>query len=312
MTATGSVDDYQHLSSYRRCMERIADAWPRFSVQRSERLRQGLFGTPVEKVAENICEDLFTQVLDWNLADVNLQVGRADIVLSELGIKRLVLEVKRPGSLHWHRPAVEAALDQARGYAAAQKVGAVAVSDGQILFAADIVEGGLRDRLFVTLDGQQPPSELWWLSVHGIYRQAPAPTTTLPRPPLQNGRTAPIDALSENELLHHKYQLPARCFAFVGAANNQSTWKLPYVLADGGPDLKRLPKALQSILSNFRGVKVSIPREAIPDVLVRLGNAAAAAGKMPCQATPAAAVYVEAHRALDQLGRLADVGCCAQ
>lgn len=152
MIDTASVGDYQHLSSYRRCVERIVAAWPRFSAQRSERLQQGLFGAPLEKVAEYICEDLFTQVLDWSLVDVNLQVGRADIVLSELGNKRLVLEVKRPESLRWHGRVVEAALDQARGYAAARKAGEVAVSDGQMLFAADVADGGLRDQLFVTLD----------------------------------------------------------------------------------------------------------------------------------------------------------------
>jgi hypothetical protein len=142
-----SGDTYQHLSSYRRCVDRIGASWPRSATQRAERLRQGLFGAPVERVAENICEDLFTQVLDWNLADVNLQVDRADIILSELGIKRLVLEVKRPGSLAWHRPAVDAALSQARAYAADQKVGAVAVSDGQMLYAADVRvrEGTIRD-----------------------------------------------------------------------------------------------------------------------------------------------------------------------
>ena len=121
----------------------MTDAWPAFAAQRSERLHQGLFGAPVEKVAENILEDLFTKVLDWALADVDLQVGRADIVLSELGIKRLVLEVKRPGSLAWHRHAVDLALCQAMRYAASQKVGAVAVSDGQMLYAADVVHGGL-------------------------------------------------------------------------------------------------------------------------------------------------------------------------
>lgn len=307
--ADTSGDTYQHLSSYRRCVDRIGASWPRFATQRAERLRQGLFGAPVEKVAENICEDLFTQVLDWNLADVNLQVGRADIILSELGIKRLVLEVKRPGSLAWHRPAVDAALSQARAYAADQKVGAVAVSDGQMLYAADVSTGGLRDRVFVALDEREPQFELWWLSVHGIYRQAPVPTMTLPLTLVKDdGSWQAGETLSE--LLHRKYGLPCRCFAFVGAADNQSTWKLPYVLADGTPDMKRLPKALQSILSNFRGVKVSIPREAIPDVLVRLGQAASLAKKMPCQCTPAADVYVEAHQALDQLGRLSDVGCC--
>lgn len=309
MADVGSEDTYQHLSSYRRCVDRIGASWPRFSAQRAARLRQGLYGAPVEKVAENICEDLFTQVLDWDLADVNLQIGRADIVLSALGIKRLVLEVKRPGSLAWHRPAVDAALAQARAYAAEQKVGAVAVSDGQMLYAADVSTGGLRDRLFVALDARAPQFELWWLSVHGIYRQAPLPTTTLPQP--QGARDAAVrDGEPSGEMLHRKYGLPCRCFAFVGAADDQSTWKLPYVLADGTPDVKRLPKALQSILSNFRGVKVSIPREAIPDVLVRLGQAASLAKKMPCQCTPAADVYVEAHHALDQLGRLAEVGCC--
>ena len=304
-----SGNAYQHLSSYRRCVDRIRASWPRFTTQRAERLGQGLFGAPVEKVAENICEDLFTQVLDWNLADVNLQIGRADIILSELGIKRLVLEVKRPGSLAWHRPAVDAALAQARAYAADQKVGAVAVSDGQMLYAADVSTGGLRDRLFVALDEREPQLELWWLSVHGIYRQAPVPATTLPQTLVESDRSWHAGETS-GELLHRKYGLPCRCFAFVGAADNQSTWKLPYVLADGTPDTKRLPMALQSILSNYRGEKVSIPREAIADVLVRLGQAGSVAKKMPCQCTPTADAYIEAHRALDQLGRLSDVGCC--
>ncbi len=185
---------------------------------------------------------------------------------------------------------------------------AIAVSDGQMLYAADIAAGGLKDRLFVALDTHEAPLDLWWLSVHGIYRDAPAPTTVLPQTIETEG--SPMAGGASDELLHHRYQLPARCFAFVGSADNQSTWKLPYVCLDGRPDLKRLPKALQSILSNFRGVKVSIPREAIPDVLVRLGRAAALARKMPCQCAPAADAYVEAHEALDQLGRLADVGCC--
>jgi len=307
---TTQADQYTQLASYRHCAERITGAWPEFCAQRSQRLRQGLFDAPVEKIAENILEDLFTKVLDWNLADVNLQVGRADIVLSELGIKRLVLEVKRPGSLAWHRPAVSAALEQALGYAATQKVGAVAVSDGRMLYAADIEHGGLRDRLFVNLDAGDPPLELWWLSVHGIYRPCTAPSLELPDASsvLDTEVATPI---ADGELLHHKYQIPSRCFAYVGAANQPNTWKLPYLLANGSPDLKRLPKAIGAILSNYRGVKVSIPREAVADVLVRLSKAAASIGKMPCQCQPTAEVYIEAHEALDQLGRLSDVGCCA-
>ena len=271
MPDTASLDDVLRLSSYHCCVERIAATWPFFAAQRKERLREGLFAAAPEKVAENIPEDLFTQVLDWNLADANLQVGRADIILSALGDKRLV---------------------------------------GEMPYAADVATGGLKDRVLVALDSDEPPLGLWWISVHGIYRTCPAPTAMLTTAPA--AQAGIHGAAASDELLHRKYLLPARCFAFVGAANNQSTWKLPYVLADGTPDLKRLPKALQSILSNFRGVKVSIPREAIPDVLVRLGKAAAAVRKMPGQTSAAANASMEAHQALDQLGRLPDVGCCTR
>lgn len=301
--------DYTQLASYKHCVERILTAWPSFVAQRSQRLRQGLFAAPVEKIAENILEDLFTRVLDWELADVNLQVGRADIILSELGIKRLVLEVKRPGSLVWHRRSVEAALEQALGYADRQKVRAIAVSDGRMLYAADIANGGLRDRIFTSLDQINPPLALWWISVHGIYR----PCLEVPPPlPLVAPRQEEDDRAGEHagELLHHKYHLPSRCFAYVQSADRPATWKLPYLLKDGNPDLKRLPKAIQAILSNYRGAKVTIPREAVADVLVRLARTAATLGKMPCQCSPAAEAYSEAHQALDQLGRLAEVGCC--
>jgi hypothetical protein len=299
---------HTRLASYRRCLERIEASWPAFAERRHLRLRQGLFDSPVEKVAENIIEDLFTTVLDWSLDDVNLQVGRADVVLSELGIKRLVLEVKRPGSLVWHRQAVEAALDQARRYADAQRVGAVAVSDGHMLYAADIVGGGLHDRVLVALDVKEAPAEPWWVSVHGIYRPCPSATTDLAR--ALDMVPVPVSEVPAEGLLHPKYHLPLRCFAYVGAADNVHTWKLPYLLETGAPDTKRLPKAIQSILSNYRGVKVEIPREAVGDVLVRLAVAAAALRKLPCQCAEPSPAYAEAHQALEQLHRLTDVGCC--
>lgn len=309
--ANSDEHDYLRLATYQRCVRRMMATWPAFLLRRSERLHQGLFDSPVEKVAENILEDLFTTVLDWELADVNLQVDRADIVLSELGIKRLVVEVKRPGSLIWHQRAVEAALDQARGYAEKQKVTAVAVSDGQMIYAADMIHGGFRDRIYVALHEAVPPLDLWWISIHGIYRSPPAqgkqllPRAIILEPP--DGSAVPASEL----LLHPKYKLPARCFAYVGLSGEPNSWKLPYLLTDGTADLKRLPKAIQAILSNYRGTRVSIPREAVADVLVRLGTTAAALGKMPCQSSPAAKAYVEAHQALDQLGRLLDVGCCS-
>jgi hypothetical protein len=90
----------EDLASYRHCVERIHLNWAMFLEKRKERLKQqerpGIFP---EKVAENILEDLFTQVLDWSLSDINYQVGYADFLLTRLGVKYLILEVKRPGAL---------------------------------------------------------------------------------------------------------------------------------------------------------------------------------------------------------------------
>jgi hypothetical protein len=69
----------------------------------------------------------------------------------------------------------------------------------------------------------------------------------------------------------YKDSLHSSCFAYVGDANDFATWKLPYRLAGGSVDLKRLPKAIQCIIGNYRGAQVSgIPEPAIPDVLGRL------------------------------------------
>jgi hypothetical protein len=302
---------YRQLASYRRCAGRIETAWPMFAARRRQRLGQGLFDAPVEKVAENIVEDLLTTVLDWSLEDVNLQIGRADIVLSDNGYKRLVLEVKRPGTLIWHRQAIAAALDQALRYASAQNVSAVAVSDGTMLYAADIAAGGtMSDRALAALDTNTPPRDLWWVSVHGIYRPCPTVTGDLAWPAADTATTAHRGDMEG--LRDHKYHLPSQCFGYVGDPANAETWKLPYLLETGSPDTKRLPKAIQSLYSNYRGVQVkAIPREAVPDVLVRLAIAAATLRKLPCQCAAPSPAYTQAHQALEQFGRLADVGCCS-
>lgn len=302
---------YRQLASYRRCAGRIETTWPMFAARRRQRLGQGLFDAPVEKVAENIVEDLLTTVLDWSLEDVNLQIGRADIVLSDNGYKRLVLEVKRPGTLIWHRQAIAAALDQALRYASAQNVSAVAVSDGTMLYAADIAAGGtMSDRALAALDTNTPPRDLWWVSVHGIYRPCPTVTGDLAWPAADTA--TPAHPGDMEGLRDHKYHLPSRCFGYVGDPANAETWKLPYLLETGSPDTKRLPKAIQSLYSNYRGVQVkAIPREAVPDVLVRLAIAAATLRKLPCQCAAPSPAYMQAHQALEQFGRLADVGCCS-
>lgn len=306
----GASFEYQSLSSYRKCADRIAAKWPDFLASRQERLRQQLrHGIAAEKVAENILEDLFTQVLDWDKGDLDYQVGHADIVLTHNFVKYLVVEAKYPGALAWRRSAVNKALDQAERYAAEQKITRLAISDGQMLYAADFENGGLRDRLFVRLDRPEAPLSLWWVSLHGIYRPRETDDDRTLADPLTGNhapQTEPTPA--PGELLHPKYHLPARCFAYVGNAADPRTWSLPHLDAAGAIDEKRLPKAIQAVISNYRGAKVSkIPEPAIPDVLVRLAQAAKRAGKLPTAGVAAAPVYQQLVGVLNQLGRLGEV-----
>lgn len=308
-TLTASAEDSHplvtHLASRRRCTERISAAWPGFLNKREQRLeQQRRLGEASEKVAEDILEDLFTTVLDWKVSDLNNQVQYADIVLTALGIKNLIVEVKRPGSLAWSRRAVENALTQVSRYACEQKVKVVAVSDGDMLYAANLVDGGLCHRAFASLRDPTPPFDLWWLSVQGIWRE-PEPSERaqlriLPAEPLET--PAPPEPNCGATLLHPKYHLPADCFAYVGDYGKPSSWKLPYLLADRTVDAKRLPKAVQCILTNYRGARVSgIPEASIPAVLLRLANAARHAGHMPPEACNPAPVYRQLADTLEQL-----------
>ena len=206
------VPAVQTLASYHRCLDRIRSAWPSFLAKRGERLKQQeRHGVAAEKVAENILEDLFTTALDWSVGDLNNQVEYADLVLTRLGIKYLVIEVKRPGALAWNRRAVEAALSQARGYADKQGVRCVGVSDCHV---------------------------------------------------------------------------------------------------DGSVDANRLPKAIQAILTNYRGATVhGIPEKAIPAVLSRLEDAARQVGKMPDQSPETAPAYHQLADALTQLRRQTAGAC---
>ena len=298
----------QDLASYRHCVERINAGWPQFTAKRRERLaQQERHGTAAEKVAEDIVADLFTDVLDWTVADLNHQVGFADLLLSRLSVKYLLLEAKRPGALAWNARAVHQALDQACRYAAEQHVRVVAVSDGIMLYAADVANGGLKDRVFARLDADVAPDALWWLSVHGIYRDRPdradAGLQLLPNA-VSSSEVETDAATGTGELLHHKYHLPASCFAYVGNASNPSTWHLPHRCADGSVDRARLPKAIQAILTNYRGAKVSkVPETDIPAVLRRLAEAASELGRMPEQCPDTAPVYKQLAETLEQLPR---------
>lgn len=117
---------YETLATHRRLVEQIRSEWLGFLAKRRERLiQQKQHGVAAEKVAENILEALFTMVLGWTLADMNNQVGYADLLLTRLGIKYLLVEVKYPGALAWQQRAVEAAATAA-GAAAAATAGVAA------------------------------------------------------------------------------------------------------------------------------------------------------------------------------------------
>ena len=276
---------FESLACFRRCVARMKAAWPGFLTKRSQRLQAHptFVQRPCEQTAEGILEHLFTAVLDWPLGNFTQQVDRADIVLSDLGIKRLVVETKRPGALVWNRRAVEKAIEQAAGYASEQGVACIAVSDGVMLYATDLTADGWKPRAFVRLDSTEAPIDLWWLSTQGIWRRRAdtGPDLLLGgSPPVAESANAADCA--EDVLFHPKYKRPARCFAYVGDLSKVKTWKLPYLLTDGEVDSKRLPKAIQCILTDYRDKKVAgIPEEAIPAVLTRLAEAASRMGRMP-------------------------------
>jgi hypothetical protein len=305
MSEASDIGTVNQLASYRSGIEKLRNEWPAFLSRRRDRLQpHPLLGASAEKVTESILEDLLTNVLDWPLSSFNPQVEHADIVLTQLGIRRLIIETKRPETLSWNRAAITKALDQAVRYAAEQKVRSVAISDGTMFYAVDLEDGGLQDRVFISLDEETPPIELWWISSCGIYRPRDLNGQKLLRVLPEESIAPPESATAENNgeaLLHPRYKLPARCFAFVPDASKPHTWKLPYLQLDGTVDAKRLPKAAQSILTNFRGTKVDIPEAAIPAVLERLATAARNAGRMPPACASPAPVYVELRAALEQL-----------
>lgn len=135
--------------------------------------------------------------------------------------------------------------------------------------------------------------------------RAPSARTASDLLPATPKDEASLVDISTDALLHPKYGVPAECFAYVENAADPRTWKLPYRLVTGDLDVKRLPKGIQSILSNYRGAQVrTVPETAIPDVLARLARGAADLGRMPFQRGDAADNYAQLETALDQLGRL--------
>lgn len=281
------------LARQRRCIEQLRERWPEFLQRRTVHLRSHAVGrSPSERIAENILFDLFTRVLDWAPDQVRWQENRIDLLLTRLGVKHLVVEAKRPGSLDG--PAsITRALEQARRYAEQHNVRTVAVSDAGLLDVRDLADNRFHPRVRVHLSDTSPPDALWWVSTRGIYRTPPAV-------PIEK---IDLSSAAGEDLLHPKYRLPACCFAFIGDPTRTSTWKLPYLRSDGSPDERRLPKAIQAVLRDYRGEQVRLPEQQVPAVLVRLATAAILLGRMPHQDATPAEVYSALADALVQFGR---------
>lgn len=292
MRAIADSNGQTGLARERRCVDQIQARWPAFLTGRQAHLRShGIGQTPSEKVAENILCDLFTRVLDWPVDQVRLQEHHTDMLLTRLGVKHVIVEAKRPGSLDGPG-SISRALNQARGYAEELNVDKIAVSDGCVLEAHDLAGPGSppRPRLRVHLSDAAAPAALWWLSTRGVYRTP---------------RVAPdvvvVPVACDEDLLHPKYKLPARCFAYVGDPRRTASWKLPYLRADGSVDERRLPKAIQSVLQDYRGEQVRLPEDRIPEILIRLADAAARLGRMPHQDPTPAAIYLDLEQKLGQI-----------
>lgn len=268
------------LSNHKKLLERAKANWLNFQEIRRQRLAQmRLRDGGAEKITEIILDALFTIVLDWPIANIDYQSGRCDMVLVNQGIKWLIVEAKYPGSFQNNSSKMQQALDQVYKYSETHNVRRVAVCDGYRLYAIDLFPGKFYKRVDVFLDGTFP-EELWLLSTHGIYR------------PVDCEEEKSIQFLLSNDKLHPKYKLPASCFAYVKNPNDPKTWSLPYLLADGSVDIKRLPKAISAVISNYRGTKVKkIPDTATPLVLRTLEAAARRIRKMPDQLPQTADIY---------------------
>lgn len=301
-------ENFRSLSSYKKVIDRLHQNWEPFLESRTNLLEPLKYQSVPEKVSEEIIRNLLTQVLDWEEADLQWQMHYADLVLTRNRNKYLVAELKRPSSLKRSLNSNQEALNQVRGYADQQKISSIAICDGSVVYAADITGGGLSHRVFVDLSSRKPPETLWWLSVHGIYRKAQF-VNEIPVDEEGSHNSISIDRPPFSpHLLHPKYKIPAGCFAYVGDANKTSTWKLPYRTEKLEIDSKRLPKAIQSLLTNYRGSGVNgIPASDVPDVLVRLAKAARSLGKITQDGTATAEVYGQLFQFLKQQDRLKEV-----
>ncbi|MCL4392517.1 hypothetical protein M1145_00015 [Patescibacteria group bacterium] len=294
----------ENQAKYIKFLERLNTNWKDFKIKRKDFLVQNeRFGKTPEKVTENILSYLFTEVLDWDLRDINYQVDYADIEITKLGIKRIVIEAKRPGGITWNILQLEKHINQALRYAYKQKISTIGVCDGNKLYILNVEGGSTTPRIFIPLDAEEPHEDLYYISKNGIDKKK---TISVNFNKDKEEKTVHNQNSETNdELLNKQYKLPARCFAYIGDPNNPYTWKLPYLENNGTIRIKRLQSAIQSIVTNFRGGQVKdIPEKYIPGVLIKLAKAAKDVGKLDPDNPKMANCYRQLYNAIKQMDAL--------
>ncbi len=292
-------------AKYKKFIERLNTNWSLFIQKRKALLsQQERFGKAPEKITENIIFHLFTEVLDWDIKDINYQIDYADIEITKLGVKRILIEAKRPGGISWNMKQIEKHIAQALRYAYKQKVSIIGISDGNKLYMLNVKGGLTEPRIFISLDEDLPHEDLYYISVNGVDKEKNINIDFKNSKKEVLGKYDSTDTNSD-ELLNKQYKLPARCFAYVGDPNNPYTWKLPYLSLDGSVNVARLPGAIGCVVTNFRGLQVkTIPEKEIPQVIIKLAKATKSVGKLNPDNPKMANCYKQLYNAVDQMGGL--------
>ena len=294
----------ENQAKYKRFIDDINSNWSSFVKKRNDLLiQQKRYGKISEKATLKILNVLFTEILDWDIKDINDEVDYADIVITKLGIKRIIIEAKRPYGISWNEFQIEKHIDQANRYASEQKVNIIAISDGKYLLVFNVDEGSRDPRILIDLESDEPNCDLYYISVNGVDKKK---NTNVNWENIKNPKLIKnIEKEIDSELINKTYKLPSRCFAYVGDPNKPSTWKLPYLSLDGSVNIKRLPGAVECVVTNFRGLQIkTIPEENINEVLIKLAKASKSVGKLNPNNPKMANCYKQLYKAIDQIGAL--------
>jgi len=236
-------------------------------------------GPPKERDVEDIFQALAEGPLGYQLKQLSPQRSYADYVLLDRGLKLVAVELKAFGQFRngTSQAPLAAALEQAAHYAGQQRIPNVMAFDGELLAFGKVDAGKAKIAVHLqcSVDCDTPPSDLFFLTHYGIFRQ---PTTVLYSVPFEPEKDESLYKQHHGEMLHYS------CFAYVGDLRNKATWAMPYRNADGTVDTGRLGHATNYMFSpgGYRGQKASdmkIPEAATTLVALRLARAYKEIGK---------------------------------